>query len=424
MDAIITNPRIDNIPFWQKVNIPFRQFAIMSDMDVILYFRPSISSKSEKLAGVREIAEKANVHVQVIDEAPTAERIRQLKAFWECLGIIVECGVRPLTVDPRVFGSTPVVFFNQSFNSLPKRCFAVRHDSRSTGLLAARELLLHDIPNFAYIPAPADPFWSQEREQGYADALALNGKGYIRHTWPQKISGATAKTKSLRAFVKDLPKPCAVFAANDAVAADVITAARMSGIAIPDDIAVLGVDNSTEICEHTNPTLSSIEPDFRRGGNLAMLMLLAIMRDGKSFRGSRQRIFGDLHVVRRLSTKRLQRADPIVAKALDLIRQKACCGLKAADVVRIFPCLRRMADLRFSQAVGHSILDEIQSVRLDRAKQLLLNPNQSLKTISDFCGFRHPNSLRKFFLKETGLTLSAWRKKHLNKPLPDDLPSL
>lgn len=69
-----------------------------------------------------------------------------------------------------------------------------------------------------------------------------------------------------------------------------------------------------------------------------------------------------------------------------------------------------MADLRFTQTVGHTILDEIQSVRLERAKQLLLNSNQALEAISDFCGFKHPNSLRKFFLKETGLTLSAWKK--------------
>ena len=393
-------------------------------MEVILYFRPSPGSKPVKLAGVREIAEKAKIHVQVIEETPTRESVARLVAFWKCRGAIVECGGRKESVDPKIFGPTPVVFFNQSFENLSSHCFTIRHDSKSTGVLAARELLLHGMPNFAYIPAPTNPFWSQERELGYADALSLNGKGCLRFSWARGTVGATEKTRSLQAFLRKLPKPCAVFAANDAIGAEVITSAILSDIAIPDDIAVLGVDNSSDICEHTNPTLSSIEPDFRRGGNLAMLMLLAIIREGKSFRGSRQRTFGDLRIVRRLSTKRLQRADPIVTRALDLIRRKACVGLKAAEVVRIFPCRRRMADLRFTQAVGHTILDEIQSVRLDRAKQMLLNPNQELKPISSFCGFKNPNSLRKFFLKETGLTLSAWRKKHLNKPLPDDLPNI
>lgn len=393
-------------------------------MHVILYFRPSAGSKPEKLAGVQEIARKANVHIQVIDNAVNEERIASLLAFWKCPGAIIECGGRAEAITPQMFGRTPVVFFNHSFEALPKRCFAVRHDSQGTGSLAARELLLSEYSHFTYIPTPSNPFWSRERKQGFSEALALNGRSCIDFTWPDKAQSDTGRIKALKAFLRDLPKPCAVFAANDAVAADAITAARLSGISIPKDIAVLGVDNATDICEHTEPTLSSIEPDFRRGGNLAMLMLLAALRDGKSFHGTRQRSFGDLQVVRRLSTKRLQRADPLVAQALDLIRQKACNGLKAADVLRLFPCSRRMAYLRFSKATGHTILDEIQAVRLDRAKQLLLNPHQELKALSDFCGFENPNSLRKFFRKETGMTLGAWQRKHARKPLSEDLPPI
>lgn len=382
-------------------------------MDVILYFRPSASSKPEKLAGVREIAAKAHVHIQVIDERPSRERVRLLEEFWKCKGVIVECGGRDEDIDPSVFGSTPVVFFNHRFETLPRRSLAVRHDSVSTGALAARELLLSNAPHYAYVKFPSDPFWSQEREEGFAGALALNGKKFTVLSWPENNLSATGRMKLLKEFVNGLPKPCAVFAANDQLASETVTAAVMSGLAVPDDIAVLGVDNSTDVCEHTNPTLSSIEPDFRRGGNLATLMLLAAMHDGELFRGPRKRTFGDLTVVRRMSTKRLRRADPLVVEALNLIRKQACTGLTAADAVKIFPCSRRMADIRFSKAVGHTILDEIQSVRLDRAKQLLMNPYQQLKTISDMCGFRHPNSLRKFFLKETGTTLGAWRKKHL-----------
>lgn len=395
-------------------------------MDVILYFRPANKSysKPEKLAGILEIAEKSHIHVQVIEETPEKSRVTKLINFWKCRGIIVECGGRKETIDPHAFGTTPVVFFNHSLEALPKRCFAISHDSRSTGLLAARELLLNDMQNFAYIPAPSNPFWSQERRQGFAEALDLNGKRCTDYSWTGQFDNATERTRQLQEFLKRIPKPCAVFAANDAVAAEVITATRLSGIAIPDEIAILGVDNLPDVCEHTNPTLTSIEPDFRRGGNLAMLMLLAIMRDRHAFRGSRKRTFGDLRVVRRLSTKRLQRADPLVSQALNLIRREACKGLTAAEVVRLFPCSRRMADLRFSQAVGHTILDEIQSVRLERAKQLLLNSNQELKSISDFCGFKHPNSLRKFFLKETGMTLGAWRKAHTGGYPSDGLPNI
>ena len=73
-------------------------------------------------------------------------------------------------------------------------------------------------------------------------------------------------------------------------------------------------------------------------------------------------------------------------------------------------------------AQGLSILEEIHKVRLERAKQILLESNQQIKSISDFCGFGHPNSLRKFFLKETGMSLKAWKKAHLNKSIPYNPP--
>lgn len=384
-------------------------------MDIILYFRPLQKSygKPEKLAGVQEIAEKAHVHVQVIDESPTPENIPPLCAFWGARGAIVECGGREAEIHPRIFGKMPIVFFNHSFHSLPAGCFAIRHDSRATGELAARELLMSGVPNFAYVRSPGNPFWCREREQGFRDALKLNGKSCVSFSWTNRTDNATDRVKALKTFLLGLPRPSAVFAANDFLAAETITAAKMASLDIPNDIAVLGVDNTASVCEHAAPTLSSIEPDFRRGGNLAMLMLLAVLRDGNDFRGPRQRTFGDLHVVRRLSTRRFQRTDVLVSEVLDLIRRKACLGLTAAEAASRFPCSRRMADRRFHQVTGHTILDEIQAVRLERAKELLLNPNQQLKAVSDFCGLKNPNSLRKFFKRETGLTLSEWRAQEL-----------
>ena len=84
-------------------------------MEIVLYFRPSPSSKPEKLAGVRDIAEKAHVHIQIVDEAPSKEKVRTLLSFWKCRGVIVECGGRDDIIDPQIFGTTPAVFFNQSF---------------------------------------------------------------------------------------------------------------------------------------------------------------------------------------------------------------------------------------------------------------------------------------------------------------------
>ena len=143
----------------------------------------------------------------------------------------------------------------------------------------------------------------------------------------------------------------------------------------------------------------------------AATMLLAAIKDAGRFSGERHRSFGPLRIVRRATTRLLSLYDKHVSNALKLIRNEACSGLTADKVAKIFPYSRRLADIRFRQATGHSILEEIHRVQLERAKQVLLESNLQIKSISDFCGFKNPNSLRKFFKRETGMTLSEWKRQ-------------
>ena len=206
-----------------------------------------------------------------------------------------------------------------------------------------------------------------------------------------------------------IPKPCGIFAANDSVAAEVLAAAAQSGFDVPREIAVCGVDNFAPICEHTTPTLTSIQPDFLLAGELAARTLGEII-DKKCHEAIRL-TFGPANIVRRASTRTGHRYDPEVTAAVELIRRKACEGISSADVVTTFKCSRRMAEVRFRQIVGHSILDEIQSVRLERAKEMLSNTGQDISAISNFCGFKAANALWKFFRQETGLSPTEWRKQ-------------
>ena len=397
------------IPFGNMVNYS-------ADMQTILYFQsPTRTTAPAKYEGVREILEKANVHIQLLEERPTRRRIRELVEFWQPAGAIVETSTTLRDVTRELFGDLPVVFFNPAAG-LHRGVFAVYHDQRATGELAARELMTTGLRSFAYVPAPDGTRWSEERGAAFSAALRLNGLGCA--VFPAGENDKIRRLKALRKFLAGLTKPSAVFAANDRMAAEVLDAAAMDGLRVPEDLSVLGVDNYEPICEHTKPKLSSIEPDFRRGGNLAALMILAAIRDGSRFRGPRQRSFGPLRVIRRASTRLLRTPDKAVAAALDLISRNACSGLTAERVAATFPCSRRLADTRFRAATGHSILAEIHSVQLERAAELLANPNQDLKSIHDFCGFSHANSLRKFFRRETGMTLSQWRARNLRDARP------
>ena len=100
--------------------------------------------------------------------------------------------------------------------------------------------------------------------------------------------------------------------------------------------------------------------------------------------------------------------------ALDLIRKEACNGLKAETVIRSYSCSRGPAARRFRAVTGHSIQEEIHAVQLTRIQTHLSDPGRQLKSLAGFCGFTNPNSLRKFFLRETGMTMSEWRRRHLS----------
>ena len=382
----------------------------MLPMSTILYFQPPAKTFApEKLAGVRDIIEKRNHRVQIIEEKPTSGLVDELWAFWNPLGAIIDCGGEYNDIDATVFGPRPVVFIGHNPGTLPKSCLLVSNDQRETARAAARELLATGYANFAFVNAVERKKWSELRERGFAEALAINGKKCVVFRADATNSKGINWMKGLRRFIVGLKKPCAVFAANDKTAEGVISAAVLEGFDSPGDIAVVGVDNYEPICEHITPRLTSIEPDFRRGGRLAATMLLGLAMSKGKWRGGRVQTFGPLRVVRRTSTHILAVPDKAVSDALDLIRREACNGLQAVRVARLFPCSRRQADNRFRKATGRSILEEIHAVQLERAKELLRDTTIQLKTISDFCGFSNPNSLRKFFLKATGMTMTAWR---------------
>ena len=380
-------------------------------MDTILYFQsPSKTSAPDKIAGVQRHAATVSWHVQVVDGLPSSSVLTRLVEFWHPLGAIVECGGGYDEIPMELFKGIPTVYLDRNPKTMPKNASCVSHDSISTGRLAAKELLVTGHPCFAFVPYPQPRFWSDDRERGFKDALALNGKtcetfadGGVRGS----LQSVTWQRR-LRRWLEKLPKPCGIFAANDSVAAEVITAATQSGLEVPREIAVCGVDNFVPICERTVPTLTSIQPDFLLAGELAARTLGEVAA-GKCRRSIRL-TFGPAGVVRRASSRTGSRYDAEVTAAVELIRRKACEQLTARDVTAAFKCSRRMAEIRFRRITGRSILGEIQAVRLARAKELLTNSTQDIASIYGLCGFKTENALCKFFRQKTGRSPSEWRK--------------
>jgi LacI family transcriptional regulator len=176
---------------------------------------------------------------------------------------------------------------------------------------------------------------------------------------------------------------------------------------VPDDVAVIGIDNDDELCERSSPTISSIDPDFIASGRLAGEALDRLMSHPAPV--PKHIMYPPLLLVRRESTRRFSRHDANVARAVERIRKEACDGLTAGEVVKDFPCSRRMAELRFRSLIGRSILQEIRRVRLETAQHLLGNSALGIDFIADKCGYASLSAFSVFFHQETGVSPSIWR---------------
>ena len=369
-------------------------------MTTVLYFQATgrVSAR-QKLEGVYAYGRDHGWDVQVIEPGATGHKATELVRFWEPSGVIVECGSEQNHFDPAIFGKTPVVFLDRNPKTLASPAFCVTHDSVATAKVATRELLSLKLASYAYVPWPEPRFWSEEREAGFSAALRLNGHGYSRFNGKARPSNVRALQKELGEWLSDLPKPVGIFAANDFMSAQVAAAANRVGLKIPEDIALVGVDNDELLCENTKPTLSSVMPDFRAAGEKAAALLARLMENPKARPTSET--FGPLKLVRRSSTNRAKRTDREVLAALDLIRREASNGLKARDVFAAFTCTRRMAEIRFRAATGKSPLEAIQEIRRAKAEELLKDPTRDRTAIANLCGYSSANALANFLRRHS-----------------------
>jgi len=215
----------------------------------------------------------------------------------------------------------------------------------------------------------------------FHDMVALHGKR-------QRVFGATGARDSisyvrrLKAWLAALPKPCGIMTANDFTAKSVLDLCTASGIRIPQDIAVVGVDNDENICLNVQPPLSSVLPDMESVGYEAMRLLDRIIRNPR-MKPVCVEAGAALMVVRRESSRAHAAYRGDVEKAVALIRARACDGLRARDVVAAMQGSRRYAELAFRNATGHSILDEIQAVRMERARTLVHNSTYTVAAIAN-----------------------------------------
>jgi len=366
---------------------------------IVLYFQSSWSkSWRDKLSGVYRFADSAGWHVQVIENRLSPSDVLPTIRRWHPIGCLVDRSLQNGRAPTRIFGKTPVVFLDQ--NPLTAvRCTGIIHDSKASALMAISELRKRGLNRLAYVSWDKSRFWDNERRTAVREYAEANGLEHFE----------TSLGNQMEQWLLDLPKPCGIVCASDITAQQVISTALLSNIAVPDEIAVVGIDNDEGICEHTNPTLTSVAPDFFDAGYRLGELLQRRIRHPNARHVLEA--YGPREIVIRESSQWMPSDDPRTRKALAYIKNNlADPKLDVRSVISAMHCSRTLADRLFQRAFGHSIMAEIHHQRVLLACRLLRNPRQKITPIPSLCGYLSEPFFKCLFKKTLGMSMREWRK--------------
>ena len=208
-------------------------------------------------------------------------------------------------------------------------------------------------------------------------------------------------------WLSRLPKPVGLFACNDDRGRQVLEACLAAAVAVPDEVAVVGMDNGDLLCELCDPPLSSVALNTERGGFEAAGLLDRLMAGID--RGPRAIVVEPLRVVTRKSSDVLAVEDRMVAEALRFIRAHAAEPFRVGDLLKAVPISRRALEQRFRRAVGRSLNEEIRNTHYRRAAQLLLETDYPVSKVAELAGFNSASYMGQVFRDKTGKTPARYR---------------
>ena len=287
----------------------------------------------------------------------------------------------------------------------------VHVDNPAIGKMAAEHLLERGFEHFGWCGLDAMN-WSMERRDAFlreVEAAGYQGEVYALPAKTRSDSSWETQQERLSQWVAALPKPAGVMAGYDPVGQKVLEACRRAGVSVPEELAVVGVDNDETVCEVCDPALSSVVANHYRVGYRAAELLDAMMRGKSAPKGPTY--VEPTEVVSRLSTDALAVEDGDVAAALRFIREKGCQGIGVSDVVRHVAISHTALKDRFRNLLGRSIHEEIVRVRIRRAKELLAHTDVPIRVVSTKAGFRHQEYMGVVFRQKVGTTPGQFRKE-------------
>jgi len=289
----------------------------------------------------------------------------------------------------------------------------VNADHEQIGRVAAEHLLSAGLSHFAYYGIEG-PWYSAMREQGFAGRLREAGFSCaVFHQPMDRPSSLPWPKRHMRLlrWLSALPKPIGILAVQDYRARVVMELCAQLGLSIPEDAAVLGVDNDPTTCEYCAPSLSSVSRDPFACGVAAAKVLDRLMRGLPA--PARDTRVPPAGVVQRRSTDRFYDDDPAIRRVVNYVSAHLDEPFSVSEMAKRLNMSRRLIELRFLNRLRITPLGYLQHRRVNRAKALLLDRSEylSLGEVAAKSGFVCIRTFRETFRSETGYTPAVFRKR-------------
>ena len=299
--------------------------------------------------------------------------------------------------------------FKERLNTVPN----ITGSYLDTGRQGAEYFLKKGFTNFAFYGFN-NIVWSRERAQGFERRIHEAGYGvhYFEHKDARSQNLWYYEPSELSEWLKSLPKPIGLMTCDDNQGHHVTEAARQAGVRIPDEVAVLGVDNDELICELSDPALSSIDLDTEKGGYEAARLMHHMIETG-TLCMQHDIVVHSTQVVTRNSTDIFASKDEHIVAALKFIHQNLDKNLRVDQILREVPLSRRSLEKRFARTTGYPVYEYIYKQRIEQFTKKLLETEMSIFEIALDLGLTDSKNIARQFKQIKGLTPMEYRKKYL-----------
>ncbi len=307
------------------------------------------------------------------------------------------------------YGKPPVVILGT--RSVDPTISSVCVNDHQVGTIAAQYFADLGLRNFAFV-GHGTRHYIMDRLEGYARTIEEMGLGQVNQWFgePYDLRGRPQFERGLAHFLRGLSRPCGILTANDSIGMEVVNACVNAGIRIPDDIAVLGVDDDDLACELSQVPLSSIvQPLYAIGYQGAQLLDQKIQKPN---RPSSQIFLSPLRVAPRASSDLIVIDDRDVAGALRLIKEHCIEPISVAWIVDQLAVARRSLERKFKTMIGRTILEHIHRARCEKAKQLLIESDLGVQAIAKRAGFANARWMADSFRRELNITPTRFRQQY------------